>query len=62
MNEQQRRRRNQLRLFTVLAMVLLLALPLGLVALGANTQVTLWVSVVLAAVLAAALGMLSARR
>lgn len=62
MDEQQRRRRNQIRLFTVLAMALLLALPLGLVAVGADSQVTLWVSVVAAALLATGLGVLSARR
>jgi fatty acid desaturase len=62
MDEQQRRRRNQIRLFTVLAMVLLLALPLGLLAVGADSQVTLWVSVVAAALLATALGAMSTRR
>ncbi len=62
MDEQQRRRRNQMRWITVLAMALLLALPLGLVAVGVNSQITLWVSVVAAVLLATGLGVLSARR
>jgi putative flippase GtrA len=62
MDEQQRRRRNQLRLFTTLAVVVLVALPLALLALGVNAQVALWVGVVAAALLAAGLGALGARR